>query len=146
VALEVYNRAAAFSEARLLCVDGACGSSQRILGFQGLIENNTPNRTLTELRIASAYVKLSRIPEDSSEASVSLASIRTCEIRMFRGPEADCDRMPLFWLELFDHSAKTSIDSFSCHEIKEAVAIFDDFISQAGRLNEPGPGIAETQS
>ena len=109
-----------------------------------MIENNAPDRTLTELRIASAYVKLSCIPEDSSEASVSLASIETCEIRMLRGPEADCDRMPLFWLELFDHSTKTSIDSFSCHEIKEAVAIVDDFISQAGRLNEPGPGIAET--
>ena len=111
-----------------------------------MIKNNTPDRTFTELRIASAYVKLSRIPEDSSEASVSLASIGTCEIRMFRGPEAGCDRMPLFWLELFDHSTKTSIDSFSCHEIKEAVAMFDDFISQAGRLNGPGPGIAETQS
>jgi hypothetical protein len=109
-----------------------------------LIENNAPDRTLTELRIASAYVKLSCIPEDSSEASVSLASIETCEIRMFRGPEADCDRMPLFWLELFDHGTKTSIDSFSCHEIKEAGAIVDNFISQAGRLNEPGPGIAET--
>ena len=112
--------------------------------FQGLVENKMPDRTVTELRIASACVKLSCIPEDGSEASVSLASIGTSEIRMFRGPEADCDRMPLFWLELFDHSTKTSIDSFTCHEIKEAVAIVDDFISQAGRLNEPGPGIAET--
>jgi hypothetical protein len=111
-----------------------------------LIKNNTPDRTFPELRIASAYVKLSRIPEDSSEASVSLVSIGTREISMFRGPEAAYDRMPLFWLELFDHSTKTSIDSFSCHEIKEAVAMFDDFISQAGRLNGPGPGIAETQS
>ena len=114
--------------------------------FQGLIKNDTPDRALTELRIASAYVKLSRIPENSSEASVSLASIGTREISMFRLPEDGCDRVPLFWLELFDHSTKTSIDSFSCHEIKEAVAVFDDFISRAGHLNGPGPGIAETQS
>ena len=101
--------------------------------------NSMSETTLAELRIARAYVKLSCIPEDSSEASVSLASIGNCEIRMFRGPEVD--GMPLFWLELLDHSAKTTVDSFSCHEIKEAVVIFDDFISQADRLKQyPGPG------
>jgi hypothetical protein len=103
--------------------------------------NSMSETTLAELRIARAYVKLSCIPEDSSEASVSLASVGNCEIRMFRVPEVDFDGMPLFWLELFDHSAKTSVDSFSCHEIKEAVVIFDDFISQADRLKRyPGPG------
>ena len=100
--------------------------------------NSMSETTLAELRIARAYVKLSCIPEDSSEASVSLASIGNCEIRMFRGPEVDGT---LFWLELLDHSAKTTVDSFSCHEIKEAVVIFDDFISQADRLKQtPGPG------
>jgi hypothetical protein len=72
------------------------------------------------------------------EASVLLASIGSCEIRMFRGPEAALDGTPLFWLELIDHSIKTSVDSCSCHRLKDAVAIFDDFISQAARLNEPG--------
>ena len=64
---------------------------------------------------------------------------------MSRGPEADFDGMPLFWVELFDHSAKTSVDSFSCHTIKEAWLYSDDFISLAGRLNNPGPGGSETQ-
>ena len=54
------------------------------------------------------------------------------------GPEFDFDGTPLFWLELFDLSTKTSVDGFSCHRIKDAVPIFDDFISQAGLLNEPG--------
>ena len=49
--------------------------------------NSMSETTLAELRIARAYVKLSCIPEDSLEASVSLASIGNCEIRMFRGPE-----------------------------------------------------------
>ena len=108
--------------------------------------SNTPDRTFTELRIARAYVKLSCIPEDSSEASVSLASIENCEIRMFRGREADLEGMPLFWLELFDHSTKTSVDGFSCHRIKDAGPIFDDFVAQANRLNGLGRGGAETQS
>ena len=97
--------------------------------------SNTSDRTLTEQRIARAYVKLSCIPEDSSEASVSLASIGNCEIHMFRGPEVGFDGGPLFWLELFDHSTKQSIDGFSCHKIEEAVAICDDFMSQAAAAN-----------
>jgi len=94
--------------------------------------------TRTALRIARAYVKLWCIPEESSKASLLIASIGSYEIRMFRGPEFDFDGTPLFWLELFDLSTKTSVDGFSCHRIKDAVSIFDDFISQAGLLNEPG--------
>ena len=108
--------------------------------------SDTPDGTFAELRIARAYVKLSCIPEHCSEASVSLASIGSCEIRMFRGLQADLEGIPLFWLELFDHGTKTSIDGFSCHSIKDAVSIFDDFISQADRLNRLGPDAAEAQN
>jgi|SRR6188472_3252069 hypothetical protein len=95
---------------------------------------NRPKKTLTQLKLALAYVRLSLIPEDSPEASVSLASIASCEIRMVRVPEADLDRVPLFWLELFDHNTKTAIDSFCCHQIKDAAPIFDDFVALAGEL------------
>jgi hypothetical protein len=93
---------------------------------------NTSERTLTELKIAQAYVRLSCIPADSPEASVSLASIGSYEISMVRWPEVDLDAVPLFWLELFDHQTKTAVDSFRCHRIKDAVPIFDDFVAQAG--------------
>jgi hypothetical protein len=102
-----------------------------------LTDCNSSERTLTELKIARAYVKLSSIPEDSPEASVLFASIGSCEIHMLRGPEVYLDGVPLFWLELFDHS-KTSVDSFICHRLKDAVPVFDDFVSQAARLNKPG--------
>ena len=102
---------------------------------------NSFERTLTELKIARAYGRLSSIPGNGPEASVLLASVGNCEIRMFRGPKADLDGAPLFWLELIDHSIKTSVDSRSCHGLKDAVAIVDDFISEATRLNKPGgPG------
>jgi hypothetical protein len=106
--------------------------------IKGLIVSNTSDKALTELRIARAYVKLSCIPEDRSGAWVSLTSIGDFDIRMSRGPDADFDGMPLFWLELFDHSKKTSVDgfSFSCYSIKEAAVIFDEFTLQAGRLNQ----------
>jgi hypothetical protein len=95
------------------------------------------NVTRTALRIARAYVKLWCIPENSPEASLLIVSIGSCEIRMIRGPEFNFDAVPLFWLELFDRSTKTSVDGFSCHRIRDAVPVFDDFISQACHLNEP---------
>ena len=105
------------------------------------------DKTLSKLRIARAYVKLLCIPEGSSEASVSLAWIGNWEIRIFEGSQADSDGTPLFWLELFDHGAKTSVDNFSCHKIEDAVVVFEDFISQAVALNEAsGPEGSETQS
>jgi hypothetical protein len=98
--------------------------------------NSESETLLTELLIARAYVKLSSIPVDSSKPSVSLASIGNCEIRMFRAREADLDGMPLFWLELFDHLTKTSVDSFRCDTIKDAAAVFGDFMSQGANLNK----------
>ena len=99
--------------------------------------NSTSERLLTELRIARGYLKLSSIPMDGSKPSVSLVSIGNCEIRMFRGREADLDGMPLFWLELFDHATKTSVDGFRCDKINDAAAVFEDFMSQGANLNEP---------
>jgi hypothetical protein len=93
---------------------------------------------LTELKIARAYGRLSSIPGNGPEASVSLASVGSCEIRMFRDPKADVDGAPLFWLELIDHSIRTSVDSFACRRLKDAVAIVDDFISHASSLDKSG--------
>jgi hypothetical protein len=102
---------------------------------------------ITELRIAQAYLNLLCIPEGSSNASVSLAWIGSCEIRIFEGPQANTNGMPLFWLELFDHRAKTSVDTFSCNEIEDAAVVFEDFIAQANDLNETsGSDGPETES
>ena len=104
--------------------------------------NSTSETTPYELRIASAYLKLSCIPLESSGASVSLASIGTCEIRMFREQKADLDGAPLFWLELLDRG--TSVDSFRCHDLKDAAPVFEYLLSQAAHLNKSGTGDAES--
>ena len=44
-----------------------------------------------------------------------------------------------FWLELFDHGTKMSVDGFICLRIKDAVPIFNDFVSQAADLKARGP-------
>jgi len=78
------------------------------------------------------------MPEDGPEASVSLASIGNHEVRMLAGPAVDLDSAPLFWLELFDHSMKTSVDSFCCYRLKGAVPVVCDFFAQVDDLNKPG--------
>ena len=36
----------------------------------------------------------------------------------------------LFWLELFDHSAKTSVDSCCCHSLKDALLLWSAISSR----------------
>ncbi len=99
-----------------------------------MIDCNT-EWTSTELRIARAYVRLC---SDSPEASVSLASIGSHEIRMLAGLAIGLDSAPLFWLELFDHSAKTSVDSCCCYSLKDALPVVRDFFAQVDDLNNTG--------
>ena len=103
-----------------------------------MTDYDTSERTLAELRIARAYVRLCAIPEDSPEASVSLDLIGSHEIRMLRSSEVDLDGVPLFWLELFDHSAKMSVDSFCCHRLKDAVPVVCNFLAQADGSDRTG--------
>ena len=97
---------------------------------------NTSDRTLTELKIARAYVKLCSISHP--DASVSLASIGSHEIRMLSVPAADSDSAPLFWLELFDRGTRTSLDSFRCHRLKDTVPVLSDFFAQMDDLDNAG--------
>jgi hypothetical protein len=97
-----------------------------------LIDCNTSEWTLTELRISRAYARLCTITEDSPDASVLLASIGSHEIRMLAAPAVDLGSAPLFWLELLDRRTKTSVDSFCCHRLKDAVPVVFRFLRAGG--------------
>jgi hypothetical protein len=115
--------------------------------MQGSTVSMIPDRTRNKLRIAQAYVKLLCTTEGGSEASLSLTWIRNREIRIFGGSQLDPDSIVLFWLALFDHGAKISVDSFGCRELEDAVVVFEDFIAQAGHLNEAAaPDGLQTQN
>jgi hypothetical protein len=102
-------------------------------------------RTHAELLISKAYAKLSAIPKDGSQASVSLASIGSYEVRMFLRRRPDLNGVPQFWLELFDHGTRRSVDSFLCHQVKDAAPIFEEFMSHAAYLNKSPPGGSKEQ-
>jgi len=94
--------------------------------------SRTYSTKIGELRITQAYIKLLGIPQNAQGARmVSLERIGDYEILMFDvSPDGAADA-PLFWLELFDHGRKSSVDSCSCTEIAQAVTVFDDFIALA---------------
>ncbi len=94
--------------------------------------SKTYDNKLGELRISQAYIKLLGLPQNAQGTRmISLERIGAFEILMFDvAPDGAADA-PLFWLELFDHAAKSSVDSCSCTEIAQAVTVFDDFIALA---------------
>jgi hypothetical protein len=99
--------------------------------LRGSIVCKTPDKKFDELRITRAYIKLLCIPEGKHGArTVSLARIANYEIRIFEVSETSSADAPLFWIELFDHDAQSSVDSRACRDIKEAAAAFEDFISR----------------
>jgi hypothetical protein len=108
--------------------------------FQWPVMNSKSARKLTELLIARAFFKLSSIPMEISAPVISLTLVGTREIRMLRGSQSDADTTALFWLELFDHGTRTSIDSFRCDKIEDAAPTFEHMMFQAAGLNGPDAG------
>jgi hypothetical protein len=96
--------------------------------------SKTTNNKLDELRISQAYIKLLGLPGNEQGARmISLERIGHHEVLMFDVSPDSATDAPLFWLELFDHVAKSSVDSCSCTEIAQAVPVFNDFVSLAKR-------------
>ena len=94
--------------------------------------SKTYNNKFGELRISQAYIKLLGLPQNAQGArTISLERIGNHEILMFDVSPDGATDAPLFWLELFDHETKSSVDSCSCTEIAQAAAVFDDFVSLA---------------
>jgi hypothetical protein len=61
---------------------------------------------------------------------ISLMWIGSFEIRMCDASSANSGEEPLFLIELFDHDARSTIDSRVCHDIEEGAAAFEAFLSR----------------
>jgi hypothetical protein len=96
--------------------------------------SKTYDNKLGELRISQAYIKLLGLAQNAQGArTISLERIGNYEILMFDVSPDNAADASLFWLELFDHETKASVDSCSCTEIAQAVTVFDDFIALVKR-------------
>ena len=96
------------------------------------IMSNTYSSKLSELRITQAYIKLLGLPQNERGVRmISLERMGCHEVRMFDVSPDAAAAAPLFWLELFDHEAKSSVDGSLCTEIAQAAMVLDEFLSLA---------------
>jgi len=94
------------------------------------------NPTYFKLRVAQAFIAVASLARGSSTSRyVSVVRMGKYEIRMFSGSLRSRGDAPWPWMELFDHDAKMSIDSCSCHEIDDAMSAFEGFVSQVEDSN-----------
>ncbi len=87
--------------------------------------------------VNNAYVGLALMPESSDGSkTVTLKRYGDYEVRLVdfsQGrPTADC----LFWLELYCHMSRSSLDSCRCDDLDDAQAAADDLVSRAKQLHE----------
>jgi hypothetical protein len=69
---------------------------------------------------------------------------------MLRGPYVSkagtgLNGLPQIWLELFDHDTRRSVDSFLCHQVKDASPVFEEFMSLAANMSKSPPGGSKEQ-
>jgi hypothetical protein len=88
-------------------------------------------------RLNNAYVGLALMPEcgDGSK-TVTLKRYGDYEVRLIDFSQgrstADC----LFWLELYCHMTRSSLDSCRCDDLDDAEAAADHLVSRAKELHD----------
>ncbi len=102
-----------------------------------LVTTLTKNSGQNVGRLSSAYVSLALMPERSDRTrTATLDRYGSYEVRLVEivqdGPTGDC----LFWLELYCHVSKSSLDSCRCDNLEDAEIAADYFISSAKKLHD----------
>lgn len=90
-----------------------------------------------EQKILQSYVFMLRVNKNEQGYRTStLERHGSHEVRLIDPPHmTKCDTIP-FWLELFDHNAKATVDSYGGYDL-EAVAIAADIFITRAKLGEP---------
>jgi hypothetical protein len=85
-----------------------------------------------EARVIQAHVKL-QLAARGTDGSRAATLVRrdACEVRLVEPSQAPSASAFLFWIELFDHSRRISIDSVGCHVLEEAAIAAENLIAQA---------------
>ena len=102
------------------------------------------NRKLIQLRMARAYIDLLCASGEDPKARISISRIDDHEIRMFVCSPTEAGDEPLFWMELFDHGTRASINSYACRELADGADVLEEFHSEA-ELSEAGRRPAGTK-
>ena len=110
-----------------------------IMQLSGTILSKTSGRKSLEAQLIQAHVKLqfaARGEDDSRTAT--LVRHGAYEVRLVEPSYASPAGRVLFWIELFDHDRRQSIDSVGSYILEDAVTAAEQLIVQARKEGE-GP-------
>lgn len=90
-----------------------------------------------ELKILQSYVLVLRVQKNVHGNRVcTLERHGAYEVRLIDPPQiARVDTIP-FWIELFDHNASLTLDSYGGHDLEAAAIAADALISRARMLQQ----------
>ena len=103
----------------------------------GTILSKTPGRMTLEAQLIQAHLKLQlATPSEDGSRTVTLMRYGAYEVRLVEPSHASPAGGVLFWIELFDHDRRRSIDSVGSYIIEDAVIAAEHLIAHAERQGE----------
>jgi hypothetical protein len=89
-----------------------------------------------EARLIQAHVELQVTPKDANDCrSARLPGYGAYQVRLVEPAGNSGVSAFEFWLELFDHARKLSVDSAGANDLEEAVTLAEQLIAQAQELS-----------
>ena len=90
-----------------------------------------------EARLIRAHVELQAAPERADDRRFALlARYGAYEVRLVEPAARSGTSRFEFWLELFNHLQKISVDSAGAPDLEEAVTLAEELIAQARELGQ----------
>jgi hypothetical protein len=88
-------------------------------------------------QLSNAYVGLALVPESGDGSkTVTLKRYGDYEVRLIDFSQGRSSADCLFWLELYCHTTRSSLDSCRCDDLDDAEAAADDLVSRAKQLHD----------
>jgi hypothetical protein len=89
-------------------------------------------------RLYQAYIGLRiALPQEDGSRIMPLARFGPFELRLLELAEHRRPDHADFWLELYRHDIRMSLDSCRCEDLEVAESIANDFVVLARQLNKP---------
>jgi len=103
----------------------------------GTILSKTPGRMTLEARLIQAHLKLQlATPSEDGSRAVTLMRYGAHEVRLVEPSHGSPAGGVLFWIELFDHDRRRSIDSVGSYILEDAAIAAEHLIAHAERQGE----------
>jgi hypothetical protein len=114
------------------------GTGGDIVQASGAILSKTPHKMTLEAQLIRAHLRLQlATPNEDDSRTVTLMRRGAYEVRLVELSHASLVSRVLFWIELFDHHRRRSIDSAGSDILDDAVIAAEHLIAHAEKGEDP---------